>query len=201
MYYLGGLTKMDRKSIIERKTNETNVSIDLNLDGSGKAKINTEIKFLDHMLTIFAKHSSCDLKIESTGDLQHHIIEDIAICLGDAFLQSLGNKRGIQRFGFTFIPMDCSLARVAIDLSNRPYHILELGLNGTSIEDMATEDIEHFLETFSNNLKANVHIKVEYGKNDHHKVEAVFKALAVSMKHAIRIDNENTEIPSSKGVL
>lgn len=192
---------MDRKSIIKRQTNETNIKVELNLDGSGKAQINTEIKFLDHLLTIFAKHSFCNLIVESTGDLQHHIIEDIAICLGEVFLQCVGDKRGIQRFGFALIPMDCSLAKVAIDLSNRPYHMIDLATKGTSIEDMAIEDIEHFLETFSNNLKANIHIKVEYGRNDHHKVEASFKALAISLKQSVQVNKDYIEIPSSKGVL
>ncbi|MCS7132915.1 MAG: imidazoleglycerol-phosphate dehydratase HisB [Aigarchaeota archaeon] len=184
-----------------RKTAETEVKVRVRLEGSGSASVNTGVSFLDHMLRSLATHSLMDLSVEARGDLRHHVIEDVAICLGEALRRALGDAAGIRRFGYAIVPMDCSLAFAAIDLSNRPYPKIDLKLEGESIEDMRCEDIYHFLETLTNSLKANIHIWTQYGSNDHHKVEAAFKALALSLRQAVSIDVERSGIPSSKGVL
>lgn len=190
-----------RKAEVQRKTSETDIRVKLNLDGKGLADIHTGISFLNHMLNLLATHSLIDLSIEATGDLSHHVIEDIAICLGEAIKKALGNLTGIRRFGYAIVPMDCSLALVAVDISNRPYSKINLNLEGKRIEDMACEDINHFLETLAVSLRANIHVMVQYGSNDHHKVEATFKALALSLRQAVSIDPERGGVPSSKGVL
>ncbi|MCX8187966.1 MAG: imidazoleglycerol-phosphate dehydratase HisB [Nitrososphaeria archaeon] len=184
-----------------RKTAETEVKVRVRLEGSGSASVNTGVSFLDHMLRSLATHSLMDLSVEARGDLRHHVIEDVAICLGEALRRALGDAAGIRRFGYAIVPMDCSLAFAAIDLSNRPYPKIDLKLEGESVEDMRCEDIYHFLETLTNSLKANIHIWTQYGSNDHHKVEAAFKALALSLRQAVSIDVERSGIPSSKGVL
>lgn len=190
-----------REAEYHRKTAETEVKVGVRLEGSGSASINTGVSFLDHMLTSLATHSLIDLSVKARGDLRHHVIEDVAICLGEALRRALGDAAGIRRFGYAIVPMDCSLAFAAIDLSSRPYPKIDLKLEGESIEDMRREDIYHFLETLTNSLKANIHISIQYGSNDHHKVEAAFKALALSLRQAISIDVERAGVPSSKGVL
>ena len=189
-----------RKSNLERKTKETQIKLELNLDGSGNYDINTPIILFNHMLSTFVKHSNIDLKLDAIGDSAHHIIEDTAIALAKAFDKALGDKMSIERFGEALIPMDESLIQIALDLGGRSYYIMDGNFKRLSLDDLAIEDILHFLETFANNLKINLHIKILYGKNDHHKLEAVFKALAISFKRAIKI-NEKTTIPSTKGVL
>lgn len=184
-----------------RRTSETEVKVRVKLDGSGLGEIHTGISFLDHMLRSLAAHSLLDILIEASGDLSHHIIEDVAICLGEAIRKALGEIVGIRRFGYAIVPMDCSLAFAAIDLSNRPYPKIDLKLEGKRIEDMPCEDVYHFLETFATSLRANVHVWVQYGLNDHHKVEAAFKALALSLRQAVSIDPLRAGAPSSKGVL
>ncbi|MEM1586400.1 MAG: imidazoleglycerol-phosphate dehydratase HisB [Candidatus Bathyarchaeia archaeon] len=184
-----------------RRTAETEVKVKVELDGSGSVSVNTGISFLDHMLKSLATHSLIDLSVEARGDLSHHIIEDVAICLGEALKKALGDAAGIGRFGYAIVPMDCSLAFAAVDLSNRPYPKINLNLEGKSVEDMQCEDIYHFLETLANSLRANVHIWVQYGLNDHHKVEAAFKALALSLRQAVSIDVRRTGVPSSKGAI
>ncbi len=183
-----------------RKTTETNISIELNLDGTGKYEIETGFKFINHMLTLLTKHSGIDLKVKASGDLTHHIIEDIGILLGECFLNALGDKKGINRYGSALIPMDDSLARCVIDFSGRKALVMQLDLNEEcNIEDVAVEDIRHFFNSFAENAKMNLHLHVLYGEDQHHKVEAAFKALAWAIKGAIKISSD--EIPSTKGVL
>ena len=190
-----------REAEVQRKTSETDVRVKLNLDGKGLADIHTGVSFLDHMLNLLATHSLIDISIKARGDLSHHVIEDVAICLGEAIKKALGDFTGIRRFGYAVVPMDCSLALVAIDLSNRPYPKIDLKLEGKRIEDMASEDINHFLETLAISLRASMHVRVQYGSNDHHKVEAAFKALALSLRQAASIDPKRRGVPSSKGIL
>jgi imidazoleglycerol-phosphate dehydratase len=190
---------MERTATKERVTKETSVSIELNLDGSGNSEINTSVKFLDHMLVLLARHANIVLNISAQGDLTHHIVEDVAITLGECFLEALNEKKGINRYGSAFIPMDDSLARCVIDFSGRKALVLDLDLNECDIEDMAVEDINHFFNSFAENAKINLHLKLLYGDDQHHKVEAAFKALAHSIKMAIKIVSD--KIPSTKGSL
>lgn len=185
----------------ERKTRETRISVEVNLDGSGKSDVETSIAFLSHMLASLATHSMMDIKVRAEGDLKHHIAEDTALCLGSAIKQALNESEAISRFGSATVPMDCSLATAAVDLGNRPYWVVDLGTKGPIIEDMPSEDIAHFLESLAASLRANIHVRVEYGANDHHRVEAAFKALALSLRQALAIDPRRTGVPSSKGVL
>ena len=186
---------------VYRKTRETEVCVKVNLDAEGKANIKTGISFLDHLLTSLATHSLIDITADVKGDLRHHSIEDLAICLGEALNKALGNREGIVRFGSAFAPMDCTLAFSAVDLVKRPYFKINLKLRGKKIEDMPTEDVNHFFETFATSLIANVHVFVQYGSNDHHKAEAAIKALALSLRQAVALDSRRTGIPSSKGVI
>jgi len=190
-----------REAEYYRKTSETEVKVRVKLDGSGIASIRTGISFLDHMLKSLSSHSLIDMSIEASGDLSHHVVEDVAICLGEAIRKALGDMVSVRRFGYAIVPMDCSLAFAAIDLSNRPYSKIDLKIEGGHIEDTPREDIYHFLETLANSLRANIHIWVQYGLNDHHKVEAAFKALALSLRQAVSIDPLRSGVPSSKGVL
>jgi len=186
---------------VSRKTAETDVYVKIDLDGSGAADINTKVEFLDHMLDSLATHSLIDITAKAKGDLTHHILEDVAICLGEALLKALGDTKGIARFGYAIVPMDCSLAFAAVDLAKRPYVKIDLKLKGKKVEDMPCENICHFLETFAMALRANTHIWVQYGSNDHHKVEAAFKALALALRQATSIDPRRSGVPSSKGVI
>ena len=190
-----------RKEEIYRKTKETEVRIQVNLDGEGKSVVNTTVPFLDHMLTSFATHSLIDITASVKGDLMHHSVEDLAIGLGEALNKALGTREGITRFGNAATPMDCSLAFAAVDLVKRPYFKIDLKLKGKKIEEMPTEDINHFLESFASALQANVHIFIEYGSNDHHKAEAAIKALALSLRQAVAMDPRRKGVPSSKGVI
>ena len=191
---------MERKANIVRETSEASVNINLDLEGSGKSDITTGFKFIDHMLTLLTRHSGINLKINAFGDLTHHIVEDIGIVLGEAFIKALGDKKGINRYGSAFIPMDDALARCVIDFSGRKSLILDLKLNDEcDIEDVAVEDIRHFLNSLAENAKMNLHLQVLYGEDQHHKVEASFKALAKAIKEAIKIVSD--EIPSTKGVI
>lgn len=190
-----------RMDEVYRKTRETEVRVKVNLDANGKVKIDSGISFLDHLITSLATHSLIDITANVVGDLRHHSIEDLAICLGEAVNKSLGNREGIVRFGSALAPMDCTLAFSAVDLVKRPYFKIDLKLRGKKIEDMATEDVIHFFESFATSLNANVHLFVHYGSNDHHKAEAAIKALALSLRQAIAIDPKRTGVPSSKGVI
>ena len=191
---------MARKAGVKRKTSETDVSIELNLDGRGETSVSTGLKFFDHMLNSFGKHSLIDLKIKATGDLEvdeHHLVEDVAICLGKTLNKALGSKRGIRRFGYAIVPMDDSVAVAAIDFGGRAYLILKLPLRGRKVGDVNVENFEHFMDTLSKAMEANVYIEVK-GRNDHHKVEAMFKALALSVREAVRKE-PRAGIPSTKG--
>ncbi len=186
---------------VYRKTKETEVKTKVNLDGEGKITVTTGVAFLDHMITSLATHSLIDIEASVKGDLMHHSIEDIAIGLGEALNKALGTREGIVRFGNAAAPMDCSLAFAAVDLVKRPYFKIDLKLRGKKVEDMPTEDIVHFFESFSQSLQANVHMFIEYGSNDHHKSEAATKALALSLRQAVTMDPRRKGVPSSKGVI
>jgi imidazoleglycerol-phosphate dehydratase len=190
-----------RTAEVKRKTRETEVHVKVNLDAEGKANVNTGVSFLDHMITSLATHSLIDVAATVKGDLRHHAVEDLAICLGEALNKALGTREGITRFGNAAAPMDCSLAFAAVDLVKRPYFKIDLKLRGKKVEDMPTEDMNHFLETLATSLQANVHVFVQYGSNDHHKAEAAIKALALSLKQAIALDPRRKGVPSSKGVI
>lgn len=194
------LRAQPRKVRHRRKTKETDVRVELDLDGSGESKISTGIPFFDHMLDQLARHASIDLQIEANGDLhidEHHTIEDVAITLGEAFTLALGDKRGIDRYGFT-LPMDDCLASVAVDLGGRNWIVWEAEFRREKIGDMPTEMFFHFFKSFSDKALCNLNIKAE-GTNEHHKIEAIFKAFARAMRMAIR--REGTGVPSTKGIL
>ncbi len=190
-----------RTEEITRKTKETEVHVKVNLDGEGKAAVSTGVPFLDHMLTSLATHSLIDIEASVKGDLVHHCVEDLAIGLGEALSKALGTREGIARFGNAAAPMDCSLAFAAVDLVKRPYFKIDLKLKGKKVENMPTEDIVHFFESFATSLGSNVHVYVEYGSNDHHKAEAAVKALALSLRQAVALDPRRKGVPSSKGAM
>lgn len=190
-----------RASEVTRKTRETEVLVKVNLDSEGKTDVDTGAAFLDHLITSLATHSLIDITAKAKGNLRHHVVEDVAICLGEALRKALGDGERINRFGFAVVPMNCSLAFSAIDLAKRPYAKIDLKFRGKKIEDTPCEDIYHFLETLAFCAQANIHVWVQYGNNDHHKAEAAFKALAISLKQAIAIEPRRKGIPSSKGVI
>ena len=192
----------NRSASIIRKTNETDISISVNLDGTGKSNINTGLHFFDHMLDQIARHGQMDLDIQVKGDLQvdeHHTIEDTAIALGEVFAKALGNKLGIERYGFC-LPMDDCLAQVAIDFGGRNWLVWEADFNREMIGQMPTEMFYHFFKSFTDGAKANLNIKAE-GTNEHHKIEAIFKAFAKAIKVAVKRDAEKMILPSTKGML
>ncbi|HMW12089.1 MAG TPA: bifunctional histidinol-phosphatase/imidazoleglycerol-phosphate dehydratase HisB [Chitinophagales bacterium] len=194
------LTTPQRIATIQRNTNETKIAIKLNLDGNGKSNIKTGLGFFDHMLEQLSKHANCDIDIKVKGDLhidEHHTIEDTAIALGEAFLQALGNKKGIARYGF-LLPMDDVLAQTAIDFSGRPWLVWKVKFNREKVGDMPTEMFFHFWKSFADAAKCNLNIKAE-GDNEHHKIEAIFKSVAKSIKMAVHRDGN--ELPSTKGML
>jgi len=186
---------------VSRKTRETEVYARVNLDGIGESEVCTGFAFVDHMVVSLATHSLIDIVVRAKGDLRHHVAEDVAICLGEALRKALADSAGIRRFGCAIVPMDCSLAFAAIDLAKRPYAKVDLRLEGKGIENTPCEDIYHFLETLASSLQANIHIWVQYGENDHHKVEAAFKALALSLRQAVELDSRRSGVPSAKGVI
>jgi len=191
----------NRLSIIKRETKETNISLELNLDGSGKWEINTGIKMFDHLLSQLAQHGVFDVKISATGDDQHHLIEDVAICLGKAFGEALGKKQGIVRMANAAVPMDDALATVVVDIGGRAYTVLDLPFTDNDMAGFPTDLIRHFLESFAIEARLNLHVKVVYGTNDHHKAEALFKALGRALDTATRIDERiSGELPSTKGL-
>jgi len=192
----------DRVARITRNTNETKIQVELNLDGKGHMQIHTGLGFFDHMLEQLSKHSGADMNIQVQGDLhidEHHTIEDTAIALGEAFLQALGNKMGISRYGY-LLPMDDVLAQVALDFSGRPWLVWEAEFKRERIGDMPTEMFYHFFKSFSDAAKCNLNVKAE-GTNEHHKIEAIFKAVAKSIKMAVARDVHNMALPSTKGLL
>jgi imidazoleglycerol-phosphate dehydratase len=188
-----------RKATVQRTTQETNISLELNLDGTGKYEIKTGIKMLDHLLSQTVKHGRFDLKGTVSGDDEHHITEDIAICLGKAFNEALGEKLGIVRMGDATVPMDESLATVAVDLSGRGYCVLQAEFTKNDMRGFESDLIRHFLESFSAEGRVNLHARVLYGINDHHKAEALFKALGRALDMATRIDERTSGLlPSTK---
>ena len=195
------LKAIPRAATVVRKTNETYIKIDINLDGSGQSEISTGIGFFDHMIEQISKHGNLDLKVKVDGDLEideHHTIEDVAITLGEAFIKAMGSKRGIERYGF-LLPMDDCLAQVAIDFGGRPWLVWETEFNREMIGEMPTEMFMHFFKSFSDASKCNLNIKAE-GDNEHHKIESIFKAFAKAIKMAVSKTN-NFSIPSTKGSL
>ncbi len=190
---------------ISRKTGETDISIKLNIDGSGIYDVDTGCGFINHMLELFARHGSFDLTVRASGDIDvdyHHLVEDIAIVLGQCFKEALGDKRGIERYGDIILPMDESLILCAIDLSGRPYLVMDLPIPASKVGDFDTELIHEFMYAFSVNACINLHIKEFSGNNSHHIIEGAFKALARSLAKACSINNKNNdEIPSTKGSL
>lgn len=191
-----------RSANIKRETKETNVSLVLNLDGTGKCETNTGLRMFDHMLAQLAQHGIFDIKISATSSDPHHLVEDVAICLGKGFSEALGTRQGITRMADATVPMDDTLATVAIDISGRGYHVLDLPFNDKEIAGLPTDLIRHFLESFAIEAKLNLHAKVLYGKNDHHKAEALFKALGRALDKATRIDPRIADsLPSTKKVI
>lgn len=193
-----------REATVERTTRESSISVNLRVDGSGKAEIDTGIGFLDHMLTLLAGHGLFDLEIKATGDLQvdeHHTAEDTMICLGRAFDQALGDRRGIVRTAHSYVPMDESLARVAVDLSGRPYCVFDAEFVTPRLGTLGTDLIFHLFESLAIHARMNLHAQVLYGRNDHHKVEALFKALARALDAATQLDARRQDVPSTKGTL
>lgn len=191
-----------RASAVERKTKETDIFVELSIDGTGQSDISTGIGFFDHMLTLLAFHGKFDLTIRCQGDLEvdsHHTVEDIGLALGQAFLESLNDKKGIRRYANAYIPMDESLARVVLDISNRPYLVYKVDLKKDYLGQMDTQNFEEFLRAFVMAAKLTLHVEVLYGNNDHHKIEAVFKALGRVLSEASDITDDR--IASSKGVL
>jgi imidazoleglycerol phosphate dehydratase HisB len=190
-----------RKKTLNRKTSETDISVTMNLDGKGDYDISTGIEFFDHMLNSFARHGFIDLTIHANGDTgvdDHHTVEDVGILLGETYKNVIGTKRGIKRFSHAIIPMDDALATVAVDISGRSYAVLNFEFKKPKVGDMSTENVEHFFESFSSSAKININAKVE-GDNDHHKIEALFKAFARALKDASLIEHDS--LPSTKGSL
>ncbi len=194
-----------RTANITRKTNETDINLTLNLDGAGVSKIASGCGFLDHMLTLFAKHGKFDLELNCKGDTYvdyHHTTEDIGICLGQAFKNALGDKAGITRYGSIFLPMDEALILSAVDISGRSFLVCDLSIKAEKVGDFDTELVEEFLQAFVSNAGCTLHVKQFSGSNAHHIIEGVFKSVARSLRTAAKIDAENAgEIPSTKGVL
>lgn len=191
-----------RSAVVKRETGETNISLELNIDGSGNYQVATGIQMLDHFLSQVARHGRFDLRVAATGDDQHHLVEDVAICLGQALNRALGEKRGIMRMADVTVPMDDALAMVAVDISGRGYAVLELPFSKNDMAGFATDLIRHFLESFALEARVNLHARILYGTNDHHKAEALFKALGRVLDSATRLDKRIAgELPSTKGRL
>ena len=192
-----------RKSKIKRETKETSVDVSLNIDGSGKTSVSTGISFLDHLITSFGTHAMMDLtvKTKSKDKIEHHLIEDVAITIGLSIDKALGKRTGITRFSYASVPMDESLAEASIDLVKRPYSKITLLIKRSKIEGVSKEDIEHFFKSLTQNLSSCIHVTVKYGDNDHHKIEAAIKSLAVALRNASSRDKKQKGIPSTKGAM
>lgn len=195
---------MSRTASISRKTNETNIELSLNIDGSGESELETGVPFLTHMLDLFAKHGQFDLKVNANGDTEvddHHTTEDIGICLGHVLKEALGDKKGIKRYGSATIPMDETLATVAVDLSNRPHFEIRAEFPSQKVGTFDTELVHEFLWKLAIEARMNLHVIVHYGQNTHHIIEAIFKAMARALDEATTIDPRIKGVPSSKGML
>jgi imidazoleglycerol-phosphate dehydratase len=196
---------MPRSAAIHRKTNETEIRLKLNLDGRGKSRVSTGIRFFDHMLDLVARHGAFNLEITAKGDLdvdQHHTVEDVGIALGEAVLKALGSKRGILRAGYFLMPMDETLAAAAVDLGGRPYCVVDAKISAKLVGDFQTELTEDFFQGFAQAARANVHLRALYGRSSHHQVEAIFKAFARALRFAVARDKRlRSVLPSTKGLL
>jgi len=191
-----------RAATIKRETKETSVSVELDIDGSAESEITTGIRMFDHLLSQLSQHGTFNLRVSATSQDSHHLVEDVGLCLGRAFNQALGTREGVVRMAHAVVPMDDALALSAVDLSGRGYAVVEIGFDERNIADLPVNMITHFLETFACEARINVHVQLIRGKNDHHKAEATFKALARSLDAASRIDERLTgKIPSTKSVL
>jgi len=193
-----------RKASLNRETKETKISCSLNLDGKGKYDVSTGIKFLDHMLELFSKHSLIDVELKANGDTDvddHHTIEDVAIVIGKCVDRALADKAGVNRYGTAYVPMDDSLARCVLDLSGRGYCVFNAEFSRAKINDLSAEMIEHFFKSMAENLKANVHVDLIYGKNNHHRAEAIFKSFALALREAVSFNPRISGIQSTKGKL
>jgi imidazoleglycerol-phosphate dehydratase len=194
-----------RRAVIDRRTTETAIALSLHLDGTGRYRVSTGIRFLDHMLELVARHGGFDLQIKATGDLdvdQHHTVEDLGIALGEAVSAALGDRRGINRAGYFVMPMDETLAVVAIDLGGRPHTVVDVKTAAARVGDLQAELVHDFFEGFAIGARANVHVKVMYGRSSHHKIEAVFKAFARALRVACAKDKRLARmLPSTKGIL
>jgi imidazoleglycerol-phosphate dehydratase len=194
-----------RKASVKRETNETQIQLELDLDGSGQIDLHSGVGFLDHMLAQLALHGLFDLSLTARGDLDvdcHHTVEDVALALGEAFYQALGDRRGIVRMGSAYVPMDESLAFVAVDLSGRPYAVIQAEWHAPTVGGIPTSLFNHFLESFASQARCNLHARVLYGRDDHHQAEALFKALGRALDAATAIDPRRAaRIPSTKGTL
>ncbi|MGH9357619.1 MAG: imidazoleglycerol-phosphate dehydratase HisB [Candidatus Acidiferrales bacterium] len=194
-----------RVARLHRKTAETDIAVRLNLDGAGRYQVSTGIRFLDHMLELFARHGGFDLELHAKGDLdvdQHHTVEDCGLVLGQAVRQALGDKKGINRAGYFIMPMDEALAVAAVDLSGRPYLVMNASLRASRVGDLDTELVEDFFQGFASSARANVHLKLVYGRSSHHGVEALFKTFARALRYACSQDKRlKTMLPSTKGLL
>ena len=195
---------MTRSARLERTTKETSVVVEVDLEGTGQAKVATGIGLFDHMLQLLAKHAAIDLAVDANGDLhvdEHHTVEDVGLALGEALSTALGERRGIRRYGF-LLPMDESLAQIALDLGGRPYLVFDASFSRERVGELPTELVEDFFKALSNALKANIHVTLHYGRNDHHKIEAIFKAFARALRMAIEEDPRlGDDVPSTKGVI
>ncbi len=193
----------ERRSTVRRTTKETDITISVSIDGTGRCAISTGINFLDHMMTALAKHSMIDLDVDakSLDGIKHHLVEDTGIATGQAVDKALGDRRGITRFGHASVPMDESLAEATVDMVRRPYFKLSLGLSGSTVEDITGEDLVHFFQSLLSNLNCCTHLAVKYGENDHHMAEAAIKSLAVALRMAASHDPEQSGVPSTKGAM
>lgn len=191
-----------RKASVKRETRETNINLELNIDGAGKADISTGVRLFDHMLEQMSKHGLFDIKLGATGDDQHHLVEDVGLCLGQAFAKALGERRGIVRMADASVPMDDALSTVAVDISGRGCAVLNLTFDDNDMAGFATDLIRHFLQALAVEGKFNLHAGIAYGSNDHHKAEALFKALGRALDRATMIDPRlEGELPTTKGML
>lgn len=192
-----------REAKLTRKTSETDIALDLNLDGTGKSKVSTSIPFLDHMLTLFSRHGLIDLEVKSSGDTSvdyHHLVEDVGICLGDTLKKALGDKKGINRYGSATVPMDEVLCSVDIDISGRPYLVFNAEFN-RKIKDFDPGLLVDFFKAFTDRAEIALHVNIPYGRNNHHKAEAVFKAFGLALSRAVSFNSRIQGIPSTKGRL
>ena len=195
---------MDRTAEISRNTKETQIVASLNLDGTGKVAATTGVGFFDHMLDLLGRHGLLDINVKANGDLHvdaHHTVEDVGIVLGQLIEKTLGDKRGIFRYGWAIVPMDETLAQVAVDLSGRPAFVFNVKFTGPLIGNFPVELVEEFFKSIATSAKANVHINVPYGSNNHHIAEAIFKAFAKALRQAVSHDPRNSDVPSTKGSL